>query len=64
MNVPLNHGDLVYTPSLTFAALKFLTYLLALVPFIVGGICVNLLLFHASARISELYFYDLAGAGA
>jgi SAM-dependent methyltransferase len=63
MNVPLNHGDLVYTPSVKFAALKFLTYLLALVPFIVGGICVNLLLFHASARISELYFYDLAGAG-
>jgi SAM-dependent methyltransferase len=63
MNVPLNHGDLVYAPSLRFGALKMLTYLLALVPFIVGGICVNLLLVHASAHISELYFCDLAGAG-
>ena len=64
MNVPLNHADLAYAPSLRFGALKLLTYSLAILPFITGGICVTLLLFHASERVSELYFCDLAGAGA
>lgn len=63
MNVPLNHGDLSYAPGMRVAVLKLLTYILALVPFIVGGVCVNLLLFHASQHVSELYFCDLAGAG-
>lgn len=62
MNLPISHADLSYAPSVGGAALMLAAYLAAVVPFFVGGICVNLLLLEHAARIAHLYFADLAGA--
>src|SRR5207244_3534714 len=62
MNLPINHADFAYAPSLGRSALLLVAYLAAIVPFFVGGLCVNLILLRHAARIGELYFADLAGA--
>jgi len=62
MNLPINHADFAYAPSLGRSALLLVAYLAAIVPFFVGGLCINLILLRHAARIAELYFADLAGA--
>lgn len=62
MNLPINHADLSYAPSAGRLALLLLSYVAAIVPFFIGGLCINLILLQHAARISELYFFDLAGA--
>jgi hypothetical protein len=62
MNLPINHADLSYAPSLGGSALMLASYVAAIVPFFVGGLCINLLLLQHASRIAELYFSDLAGA--
>ena len=62
MNLPINHADFSYAPSMGRSALKLVSYLAAIVPFFVGGLCINLILMRHAARIAELYFSDLTGA--
>jgi SAM-dependent methyltransferase len=62
MNLPINHADFSYAPSVGRSVLLLISYLVAIVPFFVGGLCVNLILLQHAPRIAELYFADLTGA--
>ena len=62
MNLPISHADFSYAPTPGRFALKLVSYLAAILPFFVGGLCINLILLRHAARIAELYFSDLAGA--
>jgi SAM-dependent methyltransferase len=62
MNLPINHADFLYAPTPGRLALLPVAYLAAIIPFFIGGVCINLILLQHGARIAELYFADLAGA--
>jgi len=62
MNLPISHADFLYAPTPGRLALLPVSYLAAIVPFFLGGVCINLILLLHSARIAELYFSDLVGA--
>jgi SAM-dependent methyltransferase len=62
MSLPVNHADFSYAPSMGRSALKLVAYLAAILPFFVGGLCVNLMLVRYADRIAQLYSSDLIGA--
>jgi SAM-dependent methyltransferase len=62
MNLPINHADFSYAPSMSGSALLLVAYSAAILPFFIGGLCINFILLQHAARIGELYFADLAGA--
>ncbi len=48
--------------SKDFYNLSFV-FILSALPFLFGGMCISLALYHSSKNIHRLYFYDLFGAG-
>lgn len=64
MNLPVNHGDFYYHPRITATLIKFIAYIISVIPFLMGGLCINIFFFSYSKQISQLYFADLAGAAA
>jgi hypothetical protein len=53
-----------FSQSLTLTGIlkSALIYGMIVLPFFLGGICISLLLWHHSKRVSRLYFFDLLGA--
>jgi len=65
MRVPIGHGDLVYAADdVTVQLWRLAAYHIAVAPFFIGGLTVAVLLRSNAARVSRLYFFDLAGAAA
>ena len=58
------HIHVVQALSLAGLLTLGLAYGVLAVPFLLGGICVSLLMTHFSARIGRIYFADLVGASA
>jgi SAM-dependent methyltransferase len=63
MNVPLNQLDVAFSSGTTVVRLwTLIVYLLAAIPFFLGGLAINVILHRYSAAISRVYFADLTGA--
>ena len=63
MSVPINQMEVSFSRGETaIDLLIFATYLAATIPFFIGGLAINVILFRHSDSISRIYFADLAGA--
>lgn len=63
MSVPINQMEVSFSRGeAAVDALIFATYIVALVPFFIGGLAINVILFRYSDSISRIYFADLGGA--
>lgn len=63
IRVPLGHGDLIYTRgNFAIQLWRLAVYHIAVIPFFLGGLTIAVLLRSYVAKVSRLYFFDLAGA--
>ena len=60
-HIPFNPFMLVWQPGQII--LLCLQYLILLIPFFFGAVCIGMALTRFNAQINQLYFFDLMGAG-
>lgn len=63
MQVPVNHGEFTYSLGARTTLYLLLINLISILPFFIGGLLINVLMYHRAEDISRLYFADLCGAG-
>jgi SAM-dependent methyltransferase len=63
MAIPVSHGDFVYAPNeLRVQLSRLAVYHIAVIPFFLGGLTLNIVIRTYPERIGRLYFADLGGA--
>jgi hypothetical protein len=63
MQLPVNHGEFTYSLNARTTLYLLLIQLISVIPFFIGGLLINILLYHKAEDVSRLYFADLCGAG-
>ena len=62
MQLPINHGEFSFSLTLTTSIYLLLVYVIAIAPFFMGGLVLNVLLYHGAQDVARLYGADLLGA--
>lgn len=62
MQLPINHGEFSFSLTLTTSIYLLLVYVIAIAPFFMGGLVLNVLLYHGAHDVARLYGADLLGA--
>jgi Spermine/spermidine synthase domain len=62
MQLPINHGEFSFSLTATTSFYLLLVYVIAIAPFFMGGLVLNVLLYHGAHDVARLYGADLIGA--
>ena len=62
MQLPINHGEFSFSLTLKTSIYLLLVYVIAIAPFFMGGLVLNVLLYHGAQDVARLYGADLLGA--